>query len=226
MRRFVPLVVALVLCAVPAQAEFIGSDRVNLLDLMPPPPAEGSPQAAADLAEVLSVQAARTPEMEAQARADAEETVFRFAGPVLGDNFTKDNLPKTAAFFAKILADGNAVVDPAKDVWNRARPCQAHADQVKAVVPCSKSASHPSGHSTFAYEVAVLLSDMVPEKRAALFARADDYAHNRVVGGAHYPSDIEAGHVAGTVIAYALMQNPAFQAEFADVKAEIRDVLR
>ena len=82
-----------------------------------------------------------------------------------------------------------------------------------------------SGHATFAYEMAVLLSNIVPEKRAEVFKRADDYAQSRVIVGAHYPSDIEAGHLVGTVTAYAMMQNPAFQQEFAAVKAEIRGTL-
>src|SRR5690348_5971146 len=50
--------------------------RPDLATLLPPPPAPGSPADRADLAVLLAVQAARTPAMEAAARADTEETVF------------------------------------------------------------------------------------------------------------------------------------------------------
>jgi len=225
MLRSAPIAILFLCMAMPVQAEFISPAQVDLLALMPPPPAEGSVQARIDLEKALLTQATSTPEIQANARADVEETVFRFGGGLFGDKFTKENLPKTAAFFPKVLADGNAVVDHAKDVWGRARPCQAHADKITALLPCPKSASHPSGHATFAYEMAVLLSNIVPEKRAEVFKRADDYAQSRVIVGAHYPSDIEAGHLVGTVTAYAMMQNPAFQQEFAAVKAEIRGTL-
>jgi len=226
MPRFASIAILLLCLALPVQAEFISPADVDLLALMPPPPAEGSVQAKIDLDGAWMTQAAaNNPKTQAEARADVEETVFRFGGGLFGDKFTKENLPKTAAFFPKVLADGNAVVDHAKDVWGRARPCQAHADRITALLPCPKSASHPSGHATFAYEMAVLLSNIVPEKRAELFERAGYYAQSRVIVGAHYPSDIEAGHLVGTVTAYAMMQNPAFQQEMAAVKAEIRGTL-
>ena len=222
MSRSAPIVLLLLGLSMPAQAEFISPAQVDLLALMPPPPAEGSARAQMDFDEAWMTQAAANADVRAEARADVEETVFRFGGGLFGDKFTKENLPKAAAFFPKVLADGNAVVDHVKDVWGRARPCQAHADRIEALLPCPKSASHPSGHATFAYEMAVLLSNIVPEKRAELFDRAGIYAQHRVIVGAHYPSDIEAGHLVGTVTAYAMMQNPAFQQEFAAVKTEIR----
>ena len=68
-------------------------------------------------------------------------------------------------------------------------------------------------------------SGTAPEKRAELFARADEYGANRVVIGVHYPTDIEASRIAAAVIAAAFMQNPAFMAEFGAAKSELRGVL-
>ena len=57
---------------------------------------------------------------------------------------------------------------------------------------------------------------MVPEKRDAIFARGREYGDNRVVDGVHYPSDVEAGRIDGTLVADALMANPEFQKAFAE----------
>jgi len=66
---------------------------------------------------------------------------------------------------------------------------------------------------------------MLPEMRAQIMARAWDYANNRVVGGIHFRSDIEAGRIAGTVIAATIMTRDDFTSEFAAAKSELRAVL-
>jgi membrane-associated phospholipid phosphatase len=48
---------------------------------------------------------------------------------------------------------------------------------------------------------------------------------NRVVLGQHFPRDIRAGEIAGTVIAYALMETPAFMRDLQAAPAELRQVL-
>ena len=71
----------------------------------------------------------------------------------------------------------------------------------------------------------IVLSNMVPEKRAEIMARAAEYANNRVVGGVHYRSDIEAGRITGTVIAARLQTRDDFNQAFEAAKSELRGVL-
>jgi len=213
--------------ASPARAEdakpFITAHELDLTKFLAPPPANDSAQTKAELAEVLTLQVTRTPEMVARAQADAEENVWRFAD-VMGPKFTKDQLPKTEAFFARIAETEGAVVDPAKDVWKRPRP-HLYSDLVKPVVPLSKSGAYPSGHATVGTLMAIVLSNMVPEKRAELMARGWEYANNRVIGGIHFRSDIEAGRIAGSLIAEAIWSQPDFTAEYDAAKAELRAAL-
>ena len=213
--------------ALPVRAEdakpFITAKELDLTKFLAPPPANDSAQTKTELAEILTIQVTRTPEMVARAQADAEENVWRFAD-VLGSKFTKEALPKTDAFFARVAETEGAVVDPAKDVWKRPRP-HLYSNLVKPVVPLSKSGSYPSGHATVGTLMAIVLSNMVPEKRAELMARGWEYANNRVVGGIHYRSDIEAGRIAGSLIAEAIWNQSDFAAEFAAAKAELRAAL-
>lgn len=229
MKRFAPFAAALLIlvAGTAVRAEdaqpFVTSKDIDLTMILPPPPANESAETQAELAEVLTLQVTRTPEMEKRAIADAEENVWRFAN-VMGPKFNKEMLPKFSAFFDRVVATEGAVVDPAKDVWKRPRPHQL-SDLVKPVVKLSNSGSWPSGHATVGTMMGIILSDMVPEKRAEIMARAAEYAHNRVVGGIHYPSDIEMGKISGSVIAAVLLDRPDFKAEFEVARSELRSDL-
>ncbi|MGX5839547.1 acid phosphatase [Mesorhizobium sp. ArgA1] len=202
---------------------FVTNKDIDLTMILPPPPANDSAETKAELGAVLTLQVTRTPEMVASAVADAEENVWRFAD-VMGPNFNKDKLPKFGAFFDRVVATEGAVVDPAKDVWKRPRPHQL-SDLVKPVVKLSSSGSWPSGHATVGTMMGIILADMVPEKRPEIMARAAQYAHNRVVGGIHYPSDVEMGRISGSVIAAVVLNRDDFKAEYDVAKAELRSDL-
>ena len=203
---------------------FSDAKEINLLALLPTPPANDSAQMRAELAEILTLQVTRTPEMSARAVADAEENVWRFADVIDNPKFTKENLPKFSAFFDRIVETEGAVVDPAKDVWKRPRP-HLYSDLVKPIVPLSKSGAYPSGHTTVGTLMGIVLANMVPEKKAPIMARAWEYGHNRLVGGIHYASDIEAGRIAGTVIAQTITTHDDYKTEYEAAKAELRTAL-
>jgi acid phosphatase (class A) len=203
---------------------YADASEINLLLLLPPPPADDSIQTKRELGEILTIQVTRTKEMEARAIADATENIWRFADVVNNPKFAAAVLPKTAAFFDRVIETEAAVVDPAKDVWKRPRP-HIYSDLVHPVVPLSKSGSYPSGHATVGTLMGIELSNMLPEKRAAIMARAWEFGHNRVVGGIHYPSDIEMGRIAGTVIAQTISTHQDFKTELEGAKVELRAAL-
>ena len=214
----------LLLAALPAFAADGNGPAVDLAALLPPPPAAGSQAARRDLDGVLAVQAHRTPAEIAAAQADRLHNVFRFAD-VFGALFTPQQLPRTAAYFARVAAWDKGEVKAVKAFWRHPRPVLVS----HAVHPLSQEQpddwSYPSGHATLGYTEAVLLANMVPERRAAIFARADLYAHHRIVMGVHYPSDVEAGRLAGTVLGGRLLDDPVWQADYAAARAELRKAL-
>ena len=205
------------------KSPFITAKEINLSMLLAPPPANDSPQTKKELAEVLKYQVTRTPEMVARAQADAAENVWVFAD-VMGPKFTAAQLPEVARFFQRIADTEGAVVDPYKDVWKRPRP-QMYSDLVKPAVKLSTSGSYPSGHATDGTLMAIMLSNMVPEKRAEIRARGVEYGNNRVIGGIHFASDIEAGRITGAIIAGRLLVQDNFMKSFNAAKAELRGAL-
>ena len=219
-----PILLSLLLAALPTFAADGNGPAVDLAALLPPPPVAGSMAARHDLQGVLDVQASRTSAEIAAAQADRLHSVFRFAD-VFGTAFTPAQLPHTAAFFARVVAYDKGEVKAVKAFWRHPRPALVS----HAVHPLSQEQpddwSYPSGHSTLGYTEAVLLANMVPERREAIFARADLYAHRRIEMGVDYPNDMEAGRLAGTVLGGRLLDDPAWQADYAAARAELRKAL-
>jgi acid phosphatase (class A) len=207
-------------------ATYLDVHQVDLSKLLAPPPAAEFARGQVDMATVLEVQRIRTPEQVERARADVKKSVFRFAD-VLGPAFNQANLPKTAALFDAANHDASMIAKTGKDFFSRARPYITNPDVHPSVTlnPKDGNDSYPSGHATFGYMTAILLAQMVPEKRDAIFVRGREYGENRVVDGVHYPSDVEAGRIDGTLVAEVLMANPEFQKAFAEARAEVRAAL-
>lgn len=204
---------------------FFKPGQLDLGKLLAPAPDPASEMQARDLAAVLEAQKSRTPAQIEQAVGDNALSIYRFAD-VLGPGFSADQLPKLDAFFRRVFNDSRILVLTSKDVWDRPRPYVV-STQVDTVGERPKApGSYPSGHAIFGYLSAILLANMIPEKTAVLYARGHQYGANRVIAGVHFPTDLEAGRAAATVIAAGLMQNPQFQSEFESAKTELRGALR
>ncbi len=211
----------------PAKKIFVTAEQMPVASFLPTPPANDSAATRIELAELHRLQETRTSAEVAHAKADdAEEDIFVFRN-VLGDKFTRENLPLTALLGDHVHANESVVVNPAKNQFRRPRPYQFDPT-LQPVCKTTTSAtaySYPSGHSTTGYLEALTLALMVPEKRDALLARADDYAHSRLVCGVHFPAD----PVASKLVAYSMiglmLANPDFRAELEAAKAETRKAL-
>ena len=223
--------------------------QVDIIALLPPPPRENSAAQRADLAAVLEAQrAAHADGSIAHAVADVQSSCGRFSD-ALGYDLTSAAVAKVLAFLDQTARQGSLISVPAKRYWRRTRPYaysakveplgdmparprtnlgggggggggQMTAEQLRAADDLAHS-SYPSGHSTFGTLCSILLAEMVPEKRAALFARNVDYDHSRMVVGAHFPTDLEAGRLAGTIAGALMLENPDVQRELADARASL-----
>jgi acid phosphatase (class A) len=205
-----------------AAARYLDPSQVDLARILAPAPVPQSPEGKAELEAVLALQRTRSEADVKRAQADDELSVFRYAD-VMGPGFAPENLPFTTAFFKDVAADGGQVVNPTRQHFNRLRPI-AVDKRVEPVVNAN-GGSYPSGTAAFAYVAGILLANMVPEKAPAIFARAADWGHNRVVSGVHYPGDVEAGRISGAVIDNVLLHNAAFLTDFAKAREEVRHAL-
>jgi acid phosphatase (class A) len=197
---------------------YLPPNQPDAATLLPPPPLPGSPEQAADMAEVQTVYHAASSNDKAAAYAEKKFTVFSFAEAV-GPFFVATNLPKTDAFFEQVQSDAASATDTGKDFFQRPRPFTT--DPSLANGKLEKSFSYPSGHSTESMVLALVLADLLPEKHDAILARARQIGWHRVQIARHYPTDIYAGRTFALAIVRELKQSPAFQKDFAAAKAEL-----
>jgi len=204
-------------------------DRTLLPDslaLLPPPPAEGSPAAAADLDAHRATRALRGSPRWALAAQDAE---LRF--PAAGRTFqcaldapiTAERSPNLNMVLRRTLADAGLATYRAKDRYQRTRPFVAlkestcsPAEEPRLV----KDGSYPSGHSALGWAWGLVLASIAPDRADALLQRAHAYGQSRVICGVHWQSDVDAGRVMGAAAFARLQSDPTFSAQLALARAE------
>lgn len=190
--------------------------------LLADPPAVGSAANDAELALLQHIQDTRTPELAAKARADEkEEDIFIFRA-VLGQNFMPDILPVTAALGAHVKNEQSVVGALLKRSFQRPRPYQTDSALHPVCAMKKMHDSYPSGHAFTGYLEALTLVELFPYERNEILGRADDYAHNRLVCGVHYPSDIEASRRIAYAVFGFMLSTPKFQQDLEAARLEIQ----
>lgn len=211
--------------AAPDHVPFLAPDAINPQALIPPAPAADSLVQHAEIEVLLNLQSTRTPADIAFAQKVQGETVFVFGADVLGDWFNAANLPKTAAFFAQVRDDFTPVGHTIKKLFNRRRPAFQNP-RIKPCVEVSDTSSYPSGHAAQSSLWTALLSVVFPDQADGFMDRAAKTRWARLVGGAHHPTDVEAGRIIGEAEAKELLKNPAVQKALEELKAEAAPFLR
>jgi len=198
---------------------FLPRGALDLTTLLPAPPAPGSSETAAEIAELLQLQSARTPAQAARCIQIEGEDIWLFGSEVLGAWFSAANLPQTAAFFAQVREDFIPVNRAAKAVWPRRRPPFADA-RVTPCVEFADSGAYPSGHGIQAHMWAGLLTAIFPEQAAGFERRAQETLRYKLLSGVHYASDLRAGRIVGEALAREFLKNPAVQKLIIELRAE------
>jgi len=108
-------------------------------------------------------------------------------------------------YFKKLMKECAHITIRLKYRFNRPRPYQlAPVLGVDILVEGSETAktpSFPSGHSMQAMTQALVIGKMYPDLSEKAIKLAEDVSMSRIVGGHHYPSDIEYGEFLGKWLA-------------------------
>lgn len=174
----------------------------------PAPPATGSTQLAAGLAEVRLISDTRTATQIAIGNAWNTSSGPYTAGAL---NLVMDDLIRqhhTSEFeAARILAFANAATFDAQIAcWDTKfaywfmRPSQADPG-ITMSIALPNHPSYPSGHSCMSAAFLGVAIEAFPEERTRLEAMVDEAGMSRVYGGIHYRFDIDAGREIGRAAA-------------------------
>ena len=199
----------------------------NSLKLLPPPPAKGSAEQAADDAAQRAAKPLRgTPRWELAAR----DVVLKF--PAAADTFScaldlpisEAATPHLNMLLRRTLADAGLATYAAKDHYKRMRPFAQFKESTCSPAEekhLSTDGSYPSGHSALGWAWALVLSQIAPERTDALLARGYAFGQSRVVCNVHWQSDVDAGRTIGAAAIARLQSDATFTAQLTAAKAEV-----
>jgi membrane-associated phospholipid phosphatase len=179
----------------------------------PAPPASN----AAEIDEIVSLQAARTATTDSVVRrwdGDPGATWSRvaidrldFYWPLLPDVriATPARAARIAALLHVALYDATVAAWDAKYAFNRPAPARA-SNRVRALTRLDDTPSYPSEHAAVAAAAAMILSYAFPLEDTTAFTRlAREAAESRIVAGAAYRSDVDAGWALGREVAQRVL---------------------
>jgi len=199
---------------IPRTTYYITAEQQRMPDFQPPP-APGSKKDKADLAALLGWQLKRTPEQCARANAGAHAAYEEFFGDL---SPFPNPLPEDAAvIFRRVKTETDGAAADIKDIFKRPRPFLRD----ESLEPCLGrigGLAYPSGHATISRLFALMLADLVPARKREFFARANAAALDRVIGGVHHPTDIEAGKKLADRLYRFYKKSPAFRADMEILK--------
>lgn len=234
-----------------ATVGYLGKDQLpNAKVLLPASPPKDSWQDQADMA---AIRASRPLLTAARGKMAADDDVFDPAAIVarfneaLGLRIGAEDVPTLMRMIKQVQKDAGALVAPIKlslDKGGRVRPFVRDASLASCLSPVdisnaadqdlntyhlAGSGSYPSTHALMGVAVAQILEQLVPERSEAVLARGYAFGESRIVCGFHYPSDVEAGRLAGVSLVERLKDNAAFlddlrqaSKELAQARAHIR----
>jgi membrane-associated phospholipid phosphatase len=184
-------------------------------ELRPDPPPDAA-ATAAELAELQELVAGRDAAAQAQvAYWDAGSPSYRWvelalahlrANPVSGPRFYRALSLLNVAIYDAMVATWDA-----KYAYNRPRP-GALDSTLSVLAQHTDSPAYPSEHAAAAGAASAVLAYLFPDAAQSFEEKAAEAAESRLLAGAHYPSDVEAGlelgrQVAAQVIARAEQDN-------------------
>jgi acid phosphatase (class A) len=189
----------------------------SVVESFPAPPAEGSVTDTADLEKVRAYQVSRTTadcdRTQHEGGLDIESTFGPPYGPL-----SEAEVSEVSSLYSDIFIRTDEYVNTIKQKYQRNRPF-IRDSKIVLCAPSHPSTSYPSGHATISRVAANIFAKLFPQKAEALRARADQMAEDRVLGGVHHPSDIEAGKKLGDLVSEELLKDASFQPSMEATKS-------
>jgi len=203
-------------------------DLPDSLELLGPPPAEGSATLARDEeARTATIPLRGKPRWDL-ARLDAD---LQFPQPAknfscaLGIDINEKKTPHVYRLMQKVLTDAGLSTYGVKNAYNRIRPFVVHnegtcyPDQEPLL---RNDGSYPSGHTAAGWAWALVLSEVDPERTNALLKRGIEFGQSRVICNAHWQSDVDAGRIMGAATVARLHSNAEFLADLKAARKEVK----
>ena len=147
----------------------------------------------------------------------------------MGIKMSRKMTPEIYKLARKALDDAHEAVDVAQKHFKRTKPfVKFHEESLKPEGYIhnfkDKGDSYPSGHATRGWMMALVLSNVAPERTESLMNYARQFALNRVIMGRHWKSDIDAGLMLAAALFADISACEAYQKQLIKAKAEYESI--
>lgn len=184
----------------------------NSLELIPPPPEQGS--AAMALDEEISKKTLELQDTQRWSLAieDANLHFPEAAGAfscALGIPITQEDTPHLYMLLRRSAADAGLSTYQAKTHYQRNRPFMENNAPVctpEDEEKLRKDGSYPSGHTALGWAWALILTEIAPDRADAILARGRAFGESRNVCNVHWHSDVVEGRFMGRPLWPACMR--------------------
>lgn len=211
----------------PDKYYLLESEVLDSFTFLPPPPADTTARYAYDKAQYEWGKSMRDTERGKRAVLDADLSagwLDRDFSEAFGYPLTLKNAPEIYKLVVKMKEDaGDLATRSAKNFYMRKRPFMVFNEP--SATPgdeesLSKNGSYPSGHTSIGWATALILSEINPARQQQIMQRGYDFGESRVICGAHFQSDVDAGRLVGSAVVASLHANEDFQKQLAKAKDE------
>ena len=202
----------------------------NLINILPAPPEDTSEAFAHDIMRYFwGKQQREDEERVAVARRQATwtlETMYNEFSEPYGMEISSTNTPQLCKLLDKALQTADKICDGIKSHYNRRRPFDRLNEPVltdgneESAASLKQNGSYPSGHTNRSWVCALILSEINPDNAEAIYVCGLTYGESRVIVGAHWQSDVDAGRIAGSIAYSRLQTSPAFREQLEKAKIE------
>lgn len=205
------------------------SDVVDSQSFLPTPPDPDSAHFAYDREQYEWGKALRDTERGAQAVRDADLSdgwIDRGFGEAFGFPITPADAPEIYRLIENLKEDaGDLATRTAKQHYMRPRPFVVFGEPT--ATPGDEPAlrangSYPSGHTSIGWATALVLAELNPERQTEILKRGYDFGQSRVIVGAHFQSDVDAGRVIGAMTVARLHADKGFIKRLEKSKKELK----
>lgn len=207
--------------------EQIGSS----LNILPPPPQEGSADFEHDKAIYWEMKKLRDTDRGALAIQDANTSgnwQGRAFSEAMGFDINEKDTPEIYMLCRRLHLDvARSACRIAKDYYDRTRPFVYFGDHTStpgAEAYLSQNGSYPSGHTALGWGTALVLAEVNPARQEEIIRRGYEFGQSRLIVGAHWQSDVDAGRMVSSAAVARVHDDPEFQKHLKRAKAECRRV--